>query len=326
MSQNLGKVFISHTAADKPFVRSLADRIEANGFQVWLDERALIVGDPLTHSISRALAEARVVLVIVSASSISSRWLSYELNIATDRMIKGFCRVIPIVIDDANLPPEVRGLLYADCRGSIDSGWQSILTALQYESRQAAMNAAFWSRAEVLLKEVFGFVGSGSNHGEYKTRDCSLVYLPVEDIDGIEVSVIYETISTYSLEPIPLNQAWLTEFCDELDDWLESLALIVTERPINFQVDETHPMNQRVTVKRFRELSLGFPHRQIVTADLSGIDDEREQKAILRIARDMLIESAALEKKELQEVRAKNAAKISSQPSQQQPLNGSSKA
>ncbi len=313
MSYHLGKIFISHTATDKPFARSLADRITEHGFKVWLDERSLIVGDPLVESISKALAKARVVLVIVSFSSVNSKWLGYELNIATERMIGGLCRVIPVVIDDTNLPSEVRGLLYANCRGSLDNGWASILTALQYESRQMAVNAAFWSRVEVLLKEVFGSIGSGWDDSEYKSRDCDLVYLPVEDVDGNEVAVIDETVSSYSVEPKPLTQRWLSEFCEELDRWSDSLALIVTERPIAFQVDAVHPINKRVSVKRFREAAIGYTHRQIITADVSDIKNETEQKTVLQFAREMLLQSAELEKRELQGCRAKNAAKYKNQ-------------
>ena len=51
MHFHLGRVFISHTAADKPFVRRLAARLEKSHFQVWLDEHNLIAGDPLPESI-----------------------------------------------------------------------------------------------------------------------------------------------------------------------------------------------------------------------------------------------------------------------------------
>lgn len=132
-ARHLGKIFISHTSADKPFVRRLSKRIESEGYSVWLDEHDLLVGDPLAERIGDALKSARVVLVVVSTTSIASRWLRYELNIATERMIKGQCRVIPIVIDDSLLAPEVQGLLYADCRKSLKSGWKAILTAIQHE-------------------------------------------------------------------------------------------------------------------------------------------------------------------------------------------------
>src|SRR6266704_928925 len=104
MHHQLGKVFISHTATDKPFVRRLAARLDKLHFRVWLDEHDLIAGDPLPQSIGKALQEARVVLVVVSKASVASKWLRFEVNVATERMIKGECRVIPIVIDETPLP------------------------------------------------------------------------------------------------------------------------------------------------------------------------------------------------------------------------------
>ena len=109
MHFRLGKIFISHTSADKLFVRRLASRLEKDQFSVWLDEHDLIAGDPLPETIGRALEAAKVILVVVSKASISSRWLRYELNIATEKMIKGECRVIPIVIDETPLPPGSTG-------------------------------------------------------------------------------------------------------------------------------------------------------------------------------------------------------------------------
>jgi len=100
MHFHLGRVFISHTAADKPFVCRLAARLEKSHFQVWLDEHNLIAGDPLPESIGKALQAAKVILVVVSKASVAPTLLRYELNVATARMIKGECRVIPVVIDE----------------------------------------------------------------------------------------------------------------------------------------------------------------------------------------------------------------------------------
>jgi hypothetical protein len=280
---------------------------------VWLDERNLVVGDPLAENISKALTSARVVLIVVSIASFTSKWLRYELNLATERMVKGLCRVIPIVIDQTLLPPEVRGLLYADCRDSLDIGWPSILTALQHESRRAACEAGFWKRAEVLLEEVFGATDSVSDYGEYKTRDYRFVYLSVEDIDGNDTIASYEVISSYTQEPSPLNEKWLKEYRDELDEFPNgvSLSLVVTERPIEFKMDVVHPASARVGVRRYRYDDLGITNHQVVTVDLSDLKDEKDEKNILQSAREMLIQCAELKKKEVQEIRGQNAARLS---------------
>jgi hypothetical protein len=87
MHFHLGKVFISHTTADKPFVRRLAARLEKSHFHTWLDERDLIAGDPLPQSIAKALQAAKVILGIISKASAASNWLQYELNLATEVVV-----------------------------------------------------------------------------------------------------------------------------------------------------------------------------------------------------------------------------------------------
>lgn len=295
MHHHLGHVFLSHTAVDKSFVRDLTERLRSDGFQVWLDERDLVAGDPLGQKIGEALATAKVVLVVVSGASVASKWLRYELNIATDRMIKGECRVIPIVIDDTSLPSEVRGLLYADCRVSLNEGLPAIVTALQHESRRAAMQRAFWSRARTLIREVFGGDGFASLGGEYHSRDYDCVWLPLGDLPGNdETTVFSEVISNHLEKPEPLTPEWFDDYVRATQEIPEELSLIVTERPVGFPVDARHPLNNRVSLRRL-QMQLGadlFTSRLIVVADLAGLVDETEQSEVLRLARGMLIDCA----------------------------------
>lgn len=293
----LGHVFVSHTAVDKPFVRQLTEQLRAKGFQVWLDERDLLVGDPLAERISQALATARVVLVVVSKASVASKWLRYELNVATDRMIKGECRVIPVVIDDTPLPPEVRGLLYAECRASLDDGIPAIVTALQYESRRATMERGFWAMADKLIAEVFGGTSSVSMSGEYFSRDYNAVSLPIPDDDGNEeVDVFYDTIPDYRLSsegtPRPLTEEWWDDFIRSTEEISLDFSLVFTERPVAFRLDATHRESSRVGLRRLRYEEMDLTYRQVVVADVSGVGDEGGQVAALKLAREMLLECA----------------------------------
>ena len=54
--QLLGKVFISHSSLDNPFVWKLSRSLEKEGFRVWLDKRELVAGDLLGKKISEAHA------------------------------------------------------------------------------------------------------------------------------------------------------------------------------------------------------------------------------------------------------------------------------
>lgn len=293
MHFHLGKVFISHTAADKPFVRRLAARLEKSHFHTWLDEHDLIAGDPLPQSIGKALQAAKVILVVVSKASVASKWLRYELNLATERMIKGDCRVIPIVIDETPLPAEVRGLLYADCRKGQAAGIPSILTALKHEARRAEMKYSFSSRVGRLVDEVFEGRGWCSPI-QYRGRDWEIITMPTPDLDGDERDAFYDTISDYKRswggKTEPLDEGWLAEFERGVEDTNTDFALIVSERPVQFKVDERSSAFSNVAFRRFKWETLGMTYRHIVVVDFSGMKEEEQQKAALEEAKKLLIE------------------------------------
>jgi len=308
---HLGKVFISHTAVDKPFVRRLAKRLEKSLFQVWLDEHNLIVGDPLPESIGEALQAAKVILIVVSKASVASKWLRYELNVATERMIKGECRVIPIVIDETPLPNEVRGLLYADCRKGLASGMPSILTALKHEARRADMEHSFSSRINRLVDEVFEGRGSVWTAG-YRAQDWDTITMPVPDLDGDERDAFYDTIPDYSRgwseKRMPLDEHWPDEFRKGIEDTQTDFALIVSEIPVEFKVDHRSSAFPNVAVRRFKLGGLGMTYLQMVMVDFSGMDQEEQQKAALREAKRLLIECGEYKNTETAKLR-EDAAK-----------------
>jgi hypothetical protein len=309
MHLHLGKVFISHTSHDKPFVRRLASRLEKDGFGVWLDEHDLIAGDPLSETIGKALDAAKVILVVVSKASISSKWLRYELNIATEKMIKGECRVIPIVIDETPLPPEVRGLLYADCRKGLTAGIGSILSALKHEARRAEMERSFTSRVDRLVEEIFVGYGFASTT-EYRGRDWEVIAMPIPDLDGDERDAFYDAIPDYRRSfgnPEPLDESWLTEFERGVEDTQCDFALIVSERPVHFKVDQRSSSFPNVAVRRFKWEQLEITYRQVVMVDFSEMQEEELQKGALREAKALLIECGEYKNAETERLREKVA-------------------
>lgn len=130
----LGKIFISHSSVDKAWVRRFEKRLLAEGYDTWLDEKEIDVGDALAAKISEGLRDAKVVVVVVSAATLASRWLRYELDIATERMVSGHCRVLPVLIDDVEVPPEIAGRLYADMRPKRRGGFAKVLRTLESEA------------------------------------------------------------------------------------------------------------------------------------------------------------------------------------------------
>jgi hypothetical protein len=291
--QVLGKVFISHSSVDKRFVRRLARAIEKKGFGIWLDERELVAGDSLAKKVSEAIDSARVVLVVVSRSSVKSSWLAFELNKATNRMVKGECRVIPAVIERVELPPEVGGLLYADFTSNFKLGLRALITALESEvstlehnARRNAIRGGFWSRVKLALSDIFGPTAYASVMGEYKSIDYTVVSLPIPNGNGDETGVVYETVSHYGTQVKPLSDRWWIEFEQSIQDIPEKLFLVVTERPIGFTTETNHSNEPLLTVKPIFDWKKNIS-AYVVFADLSRVG-WRRQCSILKHARNLL--------------------------------------
>src|SRR5258705_3603605 len=74
-------VFISHAWEDKDAVaRPLAAALTASGLSVWYDELSLKIGDSLSQSINRGIAESEFGIVILSSSFLSKKWTQDELG------------------------------------------------------------------------------------------------------------------------------------------------------------------------------------------------------------------------------------------------------
>jgi formylglycine-generating enzyme required for sulfatase activity len=110
-------IFLSHSHADKPFVRKLASDLINSGVKVWLDEAEILIGDSLIEKIGTGIEAAAFVGAVLSNTSVGSSWVKKELEIALNEEIDGKRRkVLPILIEDCEVPSFLRGKLYADFR------------------------------------------------------------------------------------------------------------------------------------------------------------------------------------------------------------------
>ena len=128
------KVFLSHSSQDKSrFVIRFAERLREAGVDVWLDDWELLPGDSLIDRIfAEGIAKSDVVIVVLSANTADSNWVKNELNTAAIQRIEGKCRLIPVILDDAEIPTVLRDTVYqsiSDCY-SFDTEFQRILDGI----------------------------------------------------------------------------------------------------------------------------------------------------------------------------------------------------
>lgn len=90
-------VFVSHASEDKEtFVRPLAVALRGLGVSVWYDEFSLRIGDSLSRSIDKGIANSLFGLVIVTPAFIEKPWPEYELRGLVAREIDEDRVILPV--------------------------------------------------------------------------------------------------------------------------------------------------------------------------------------------------------------------------------------
>lgn len=124
--------FLSHSSLDKPFIRQLAGDLIANGVDVWLDEQRIRVGESIPEKIAQGLADSDYFLIALSQHSAASEWVKKELNNAlVSEVQRRKVHILPLKLDDVEIPLIIRDKKYADFSKSYKSGLDDLLTSLK---------------------------------------------------------------------------------------------------------------------------------------------------------------------------------------------------
>lgn len=110
-------IFLAHSHTDKPFVNKLAKDLRKSGYYVWTDDAEIKVGDSLIQKIREGIDNVAYVGAVISSNSVESEWVKKELDIAMNQEIEGKeVKVLPLLLDDIELPGFLKGKRYADFR------------------------------------------------------------------------------------------------------------------------------------------------------------------------------------------------------------------
>lgn len=110
-------IFLSHSSEDKAFVAGLAADLRDANVRVWQDEAEIKVGDSLIDKIERGISESEYLAVVLSSSSVASEWVQREVRTALTQEIAGrVVRVLPVLIEDVEIPPFLLDKSYLDFR------------------------------------------------------------------------------------------------------------------------------------------------------------------------------------------------------------------
>lgn len=127
-SKTTPRLFLSHSSLDKPFVGRLASDLKNRGVPVWFDQWELKVGDSLTQKIEDGISGSGWLAVVLSTHSVNSEWVQKELRAAQAKELRDKnIFVLPLVVDDCEIPLFLLDKLYADFRSSYEEGLDALL-------------------------------------------------------------------------------------------------------------------------------------------------------------------------------------------------------
>ena len=124
-------VFISYSHGDRDRVVPIASYLGRLGVQVWMDTKEMAAGQAIVEQVSKAIAKADLYVVALSPAALASKWVNHELNTAlTLEISQGRPKVLPVVIEKADLPAAIQSRLYVDISSTLDAGKPALRKAI----------------------------------------------------------------------------------------------------------------------------------------------------------------------------------------------------
>jgi hypothetical protein len=127
------RAFLCHSSSDKSSVRRLFDRLLADGFDPWLDEKKLVAGTRWESGIKKAVRESDVVVILISRGSVTKEgYLQKEIRFALDvaqEKPEEMIFLIPVRLEECSVPERLRDWQWVDLFAA--DGYDKLRQALQ---------------------------------------------------------------------------------------------------------------------------------------------------------------------------------------------------
>ncbi len=162
-------IFISHAPTDKQFADDLAVQLAHHNVNVWIDQWQLSNCDSLKNRIREDLHGTSALLVILSKESTKAEWCRNDLSAELlHQLEEKNVVVMPVMVEDCEIPEFARDKLLADFRTSCDDGLCTIIESIDrvanpMQARVIRLNynqdwAVEWGVVDGRLIAIFTYV------------------------------------------------------------------------------------------------------------------------------------------------------------------------
>lgn len=127
------RVFLSYNRADLAEVRELAAAMEQRDCPTFLDERALVPGQPWVRELEAQIATAPAAAVLIGTHGVGE-WQQREIEALLEQQRKRGCLVVPVLLRsapaDSQVPIFLSTLQWVDLRKGYDDALRNLVAAL----------------------------------------------------------------------------------------------------------------------------------------------------------------------------------------------------
>jgi len=131
------KAFISYKRRSKaePVADTIAHRLSLQHIEVWFDKWEIKAGDSVPGKIGEGFKDSDACLVFLESQYSSSDWCTKEMNTALTKAINENFTVIPILVEDCDMPELLKDLKHV---------YLKELTANEFEQKLAEITDAIY--------------------------------------------------------------------------------------------------------------------------------------------------------------------------------------
>lgn len=227
------RIFVSHSSADKQWVRQIVRSLQDRGHEVWFDEASLSFGDAVRSSISERILRSDIFLLLYSKDAAASKWVDFEIQeYCRAQSQAARARMVPVSLDGTPLPAALKDQKRITATQSRPLLTSQILLAID----GATWNSLLWSREECRSDAVFvrrGPVRVGrDNRQDYVDHDFLIDRYPVSRRKFMSFCYFggYQDLSNYSARARP----YMETACAELLA-LAPMALLGARFPLDLE-------------------------------------------------------------------------------------------
>lgn len=211
------KVFISYSSLDRSSAFNIMTLLEQHGCDVWLDFFDIKPGEILEHELTANVEKANVVCLLLSPTSVASKWVTLETQIALKQRERGL-RILPIILRPCKIP-ELLGELLA-----IDVSREFTDQAVNLQIVRAVFGEEVVAYAEMLT------AGKRAEFAKRELQDNADQQLPniARELDRIRQKPIREISLSIDTKSFPTNQPTILELRLILDPlWTQPMSFYV---------------------------------------------------------------------------------------------------